>query len=142
MAVTNLSQIPVPVPCFARQLTLRELRMASQPSLITHAKASTFKGRSDNVTRSDASASHLSQTRADVDVDAAVLARYGGQVSSSMGLDPGLATRAYVRRETLEPTTVTTAVSRRLDVKREATTKPAGMPAARPTTTATAQALQ
>jgi hypothetical protein len=29
---TNLSQIPVPVPSFARELTLGEPRMASHPS--------------------------------------------------------------------------------------------------------------
>jgi hypothetical protein len=70
------------------------------------------------------------------------LSGYEEQVSSSMGRDPGFAMRAYTTRLTVVPTTVTTAVSSRLDLKMEATTRPAGTATPKPTTTAAAQALQ
>jgi hypothetical protein len=57
-----------------------------------------------------------------------------------MGRDPGFAIRAYAKRLTVVPTTVTTAVSRRLELKTEATIRPAGMATPKPRTTATAQA--
>ena len=50
--------------------------------------------------------------------------------------------RAYDQRLTVVPTTVTTAVSSRVELNREATAKPAGMATAKATTSAKAHALQ
>jgi len=67
---------------------------------------------------------------------------YNGEVSSSIGRESRLATRAYVQRLTPVPTSVTTTTRNIAEPMMRVTANPAGTATAKPTTRAIAHALQ